>query len=337
MKAAVVHDFTKPLSLEDVPKPEPGPGEVLVKVETAGLCHTDIHAAHGDWPVKPTPPFIPGHEGVGIVEQVGPGVSRPQVGDRVAMPWLGEACGVCDYCIDGWETLCEKQVNTGYGIDGSYAEYATANAAYIAQVPDAVDPLDASVLTCAGVTTYKAVKLSGARPGWLVAVFGIGGLGHLALQYARISGATVVAVDINDEKLELAKELGADHVVNALTEDPVQAIQDLGGAHAAISVAVAPKAFEQAFGSLRRGGTLVFVALPADNRISLPIFETVLQGITVVGSIVGTRLDLREVFELHAAGKTRVILEERPLADVNEAIADVEAGDIPARVVLRIG
>src|SRR5688500_14228169 len=139
MKAAVVHDFTKALSLEDVPKPEPGPGEVLVKVETAGLCHTDIHAAHGDWPVKPTPPFIPGHEGVGIVEQVGPGVTTPQVGDRVAMPWLGEACGVCEYCIDGWETLCEKQVNTGYGIDGSYAAYATPNAAYIAQVPDAVD------------------------------------------------------------------------------------------------------------------------------------------------------------------------------------------------------
>jgi uncharacterized protein (DUF779 family) len=118
MKAAVVRDFTKTLTLEDVPKPKPGPGEVIVKVETAGLCHTDIHAAHGDWPVKPTPPFIPGHEGVGIVEQVGPGVITPQVGDRVAMPWLGEACGVCDYCVDGWETLCEKQVNTGYGVDG---------------------------------------------------------------------------------------------------------------------------------------------------------------------------------------------------------------------------
>ncbi|MDX6236115.1 MAG: alcohol dehydrogenase, propanol-preferring [Kribbellaceae bacterium] len=333
MKAAIVRDFTKPLSLEDVPKPEPGPGEVLVKVETAGLCHTDIHAAHGDWPVKPNPPFIPGHEGVGIVEQVGPGVTTPQVGDRVAMPWLGEACGVCDYCIDGWETLCEKQVNTGYGIDGSYAEYATANAAYIARVPDAVDPLDASVLTCAGVTTYKAVKLSGARPGWLVAVFGIGGLGHLALQYAKISGATVVAVDISDEKLELAKELGADHVVNALTEDPVQAIQDLGGAHAAISVAVAPKAFEQAFGSLRRGGTLVFVALPADNRVSLPIFETVLNGITILGSIVGTRKDLAEVYAIHAQGRTRVIRETRRLDEVNECFEEVEKGQVRARIV----
>lgn len=333
MKAAVVHDFTTPLSLDDVPRPEAGPGEVLVKVETSGLCHTDIHAAHGDWPVKPTPPFIPGHEGVGIVEQVGPGVTTPQVGDRVAIPWLGAACGTCDYCIDGWETLCEEQVNTGYGVDGSYAEYAKGTAAYVAKVPDAVDPLDAAVLTCAGVTTYKAVKLSGARPGSLVAVFGIGGLGHLALQYAKISGATVVAVDISDEKLELARELGADHVVNALTEDPVAAIKALGGAHAAISVAVAPKAFEQAFGSLRRGGTLVFVALPADNFVSLPIFETVLNGITIVGSIVGTRKDLAEVYALHAQGRTRVIRETRRLDEVNACFDEVEKGDVKARIV----
>jgi propanol-preferring alcohol dehydrogenase len=333
MKAAVVHDFTKALVVEETPKPVPGPGEVLVKIETAGLCHTDIHAAHGDWPVKPTLPLIPGHEGVGIVEQVGPGVTTPRVGDRVAIPWLGAACGTCEYCVDGWETLCESQVNTGYGVDGSYAEYATANAAYVAQVPDAVDSLDASVLTCAGVTTYKAIKLSGARPGSLVAVFGIGGLGHLAVQYAKISGATVVAVDINDEKLALATELGADHVVNALTEDPVAASNALGGAHAAISVAVAPKAFEQAFGSLRRGGTLVFVALPADNLVSLPIFETVLNGITVLGSIVGTRKDLAEVYAIHAQGRTRVIRETRRLEEVNECFEEVEKGEVKARVV----
>ncbi len=333
MKAAVVHDFTKPLSYEDVPKPVPGPGEVLVKVETSGVCHTDIHAAHGDWPVKPVPPFIPGHEGVGIVEQVGEGVTEPKVGDRVAMPWLGEACGVCHFCVDGWETLCEKQVNTGYGRDGSYAEYATANAAYVALVPDEIDPLDAAVLTCAGVTTYKAVKLAGARPGHLVAVFGIGGLGHLALQYAKLSGATVVAVDINDAKLAIATELGADHVVNALTQDPVAVIQELGGAHAAISVAVAPKAFEQAFEALRRGGTLVFVAMPADNHVQLPIFETVLKGITIRGSIVGTRKDLAEVYAIHAQGRTRVIRETRKLESVNECFEDVEKGNVEARIV----
>jgi len=333
MKAAVVTDFTKALQVTEVDQPVPGPGEVLVKVETSGLCHTDIHAAHGDWPIKPSLPLIPGHEGVGIVTELGDGVTRLQVGDRVAMPWLGSACGVCQYCVDGWETLCEEQVNTGYGRDGSYAEYATAAADYVAIVPDGVDPLDASVLTCAGVTTYKAVQVSGARPGQLVAIFGIGGLGHLALQYAKIAGATVVAVDVVDEKLELAKELGADYVVNALVDDPIEAIKALGGAHAAISVAVAPKAFEQAFGSLRRGGTLVFVALPADNFVQLPIFETVLNGITVIGSIVGTRKDLAEVYALHALGRTTVIRETRTLDEVNECFEEVEKGNVKARIV----
>lgn len=333
MKAATVTDFTKTLQIGEVDKPVPGPGEVLVKIETSGLCHTDIHAAHGDWPVKPSLPLIPGHEGVGIVEEVGDGVSSERVGERVAIPWLGSACGVCQYCVDGWETLCEAQVNTGYGRDGGYAEYATADAAYVAAVPDAVDPLDAAVLTCAGVTTYKAVQVSGARPGQLVAIFGIGGLGHLALQYAKIAGATVIAVDVVDEKLELAKELGADYVVNALVEDPIAAIKALGGAHAAISVAVAPKAFEQAFGSLRRGGTLVFVALPADNFVKLPIFETVLNGITVVGSIVGTRKDLAEVYALHALGRTTVIRETRRLDEVNECFEEVEKGSVKARIV----
>jgi alcohol dehydrogenase, propanol-preferring len=333
MKAAVVHDFAKPLAIEDVPRPDPGPGEVLVRIETSGLCHTDIHAAHGDWPVKPAPPFVPGHEGVGIVELLGPGVTEVALGDRVALPWLGAACGACDHCTTGWETLCHAQQNTGYSIDGGYAEYAKASARYVARVPEGVDPLDAAPLTCAGVTTYKAVKLSGARPASLVAVFGIGGLGHLALQYAKIFGASVVAVDVVDEKLELARELGADHTVNALTEDPVQAIKDLGGADAAIAVAVAPKAFEQAYGSLRRGGKLIFVALPADNYVQLPIFETVLNGITVLGSIVGTRADLAEVFALHAQGRTRVVRETRSLEQVNECFEEVEKGQVKARLV----
>jgi propanol-preferring alcohol dehydrogenase len=333
MKAAVVHDFSKPLSLEDVPKPDPGPGEVLVRIETSGVCHTDIHAAHGDWPVKPSPPFIPGHEGVGIVERLGPGVTEVALGDRVALPWLGYACGACEYCTTGWETLCEKQQNTGYSVDGGYAEYATAAAKYVAKVPDGVDPLDAAPLTCAGVTTYKAVKVSGARPASLVAIFGIGGLGHLAVQYAKVFGASVVAVDIVDEKLELARELGADYTVNAKEEDPVEAIKALGGADAAISVAVAPKAFEQAYGSLRRGGKLVFVALPADNHVELPIFETVLNGITIIGSIVGTRSDLAEVFRLHALGRTRVVRETRKLDEVNECFEEVEKGQVQARLV----
>jgi len=333
-RAAVVPAFHSPLTFEQVPKPKLASGQVLVHVEACGLCHTDIHAAHGDWPVKPSPPFIPGHEGVGIVCELGPGVSEVALGDRVAMPWLGYACGTCDHCVSGWETLCLEQKNMGYSFDGAFGEYATAYARYVVKVPDGVLPFDAAPLTCAGVTTYKAVKVAGTRSSDLVAVFGVGGLGHLAIQYAAIAGGRVIAIDIHDEKLELARELGAEFTINAAKEDPVAAIQRLGGADQAIALAVSPRAFEQAYGSLRRGGTLVFVALPADNEVKLPIFETVLNGITIVGSIVGTRAELRDVFALHAAGKTKVIREVRPLEQVNEAIADLEAGRVRARIVL---
>jgi len=333
MKAAVVREFKKPLAIEDRPIPEPGPGQVLVRVEASGLCHTDIHAANGDWPVKPTPPFVPGHEGVGIVERLGEGVTKVREGDRVAIPWLGWACGECEYCTSGWETLCERQKNSGYSIDGAWAEYAIAYGGYVGKVPESIDPFDAAPLACAGVTTYKAVKVSGARSSDLVAIFGVGGLGHLALQYAQIAGAQVVAVDLIEEKLQMARDLGATYTVNARQQDPVAAIKALGGADAAISLAVSPRAFEQAYGSLRRGGTLVFVGLPAENEIHLPIFETVLNGTKVLGSIVGTRIDLQEVYELHAAGKTEIVHETRRLEDVNEAVRDVEEGNVKARVV----
>jgi propanol-preferring alcohol dehydrogenase len=333
MKAAVVHQFGEPLQIEDVPIPEPGVGEVVIKVQTSGLCHTDIHAAHGDWPVKPTPPFIPGHEGVGVVERVGQEVRGVREGDCVAVPWLGFACGACEYCASGRETLCPNQQMTGYTVNGGWGEYVKANAAFVGHVPDGLDLLDAAPLTCAGVTTYKAVKVSGARPSDLVAVYGIGGLGHLALQYARVAGASVAAVDLIDSKLALARKLGAEYAFNAKQEDPVEAIQALGGADVAIAVAVSPVAFEQAFKSLKRGGTLVFVALPADNYMQLPIFETVLQGITVIGSIVGTRVDLAETFQLHAEGRTHVVRETRRLEQVNESMEEVERGLVDARLV----
>src|SRR5512132_4234016 len=332
-RAAGVHDFHVPLTVEEVAPRELEAGQVRVQVEASGLCHTDIHAAHGDWPVKPEPPFVPGHEGVGKVVELGPGVTEVALGDRAAMPWLGYACGTCDHCVSGWETLCLDQKNMGYSIDGGFGQYATAYARYVVKVPDGIDPFDAAPLTCAGVTTYKAVKVAGTRSSNLVAVFGVGGLGHLAIQYAAIAGGRVIAVDIHDEKLDLARELGAEFTINAAKEDPVEAIQTLGGADQAIALAVSPRAFEQAYGALRRGGTLVFVALPADNEVKLPIFETVLNGIHVVGSIVGTRADLREVFALHAAGRTRVIRETRSLDDVNQAIADLEAGRVAARIV----
>jgi propanol-preferring alcohol dehydrogenase len=334
MRAAVVTGFDQPIEVTEVPTPEPAAGQVLVRIEASGLCHTDIHAARGDWPVKPAPPFIPGHEGVGIVEKVGAGVTGPATGERVAIPWLGHACGTCEYCVTGWETLCEAQLNTGYALDGGHAEYLVADARYVVAVPDGIDPAEAAPLTCAGVTTYKAVKVGGVTPGDRVAIFGIGGLGHLALQYAQIFGGETIAVDVTEDKLALAKSLGAAHVVNAATTDPVAAIEALGGADVAVVLAADPRVIEQAHAALRRGGRLILVSLPKDNAMSLPIFQTVLKGIRVIGSIVGTRADLAEVFRLHAAGRTRVSYEPRRLDDINAAIEDVLAGRVPARLVL---
>jgi len=334
MRAAVVHGFGQPLVIEERPVPEPGPGQVVVRMEASGLCHTDIHAANGDWPVKPAVPFIPGHEGVGVVTAVGEGVTSPAAGTRVAVPWLGYACGTCRYCLTGWETLCAAQRNTGYSVDGCYAEYFVAEAAFATPVPGGIDPQAAAPLTCAGVTTYKAVKVGNVRPGDLVAVSGVGGLGHLAVQYAKIFGGTVAAVDVTDEKLRLAAELGADIVIDARAEDPAEVLRRHGGADVAIGLAVDDQSFAAAYAGLRRGGRLVLVALPASGTLRVPVFDTVLNGTSVIGSIVGTRADLAEVLTLHAAGRTRVIYETRPLADVNDAVAEVLHGKARARIVL---
>lgn len=336
MRAAVVPTLGSPLQIVDRPVPTPARGQVLVRIEASGICHTDIHAARGDWPVTPTAPFVPGHEGVGLVEALGDGVTEHRVGDRVALPWLGSACGSCRYCVSGWETLCESQQNTGYGIDGAYAEYAVADARFAVAVPAGIDPMEAAPLACAGVTTYKAVKVAGVRTGDLVSVVGIGGLGHLAVQYAVIAGATVVAIDVSQEKLKLAKKMGATYTVDASAEDPAEAVQRLGGADVAIALAVQPDSIAAAFASLRRGGRLVLVALPKEGHLDLPVFDTVLKAISVIGSIVGTRQDLTEVFALHAAGRTRVIVEERALESVNECFEDVLAGRTPARLVIRM-
>ncbi|MEU7872116.1 zinc-dependent alcohol dehydrogenase [Dactylosporangium sp. NPDC049140] len=333
MKAAVVTAFGRPLHIEERPVPVAGPGQLIVRMQASGLCHTDIHAARGDWPVKPVPPFVPGHEGVGDVEAIGAGVSAEWLGKRVAIPWLAAACGHCRYCLTGWETLCERQLNSGYSVDGAFAEFAAAYARGVVEVPAGVSSLDAAPLTCAGVTTYKAIKVARVRPAERVAVFGIGGLGHLAVQYARIVGGLVTAVDIEPAKLELARQLGADHLVDARATDPVAEIHAIGGADVAVVLAATGKPFEQALQSLSRGGRLVCVGLPAGGVIPVPIFDTVLGGRSIIGSIVGTRQDLAEVFTLHAAGRTRVITQTRKLDDVNACFEEVLAGLVPARLV----
>ncbi len=220
-------------------------------------------------------------------------------------------------------------------MDGSYAEYFLAEAAFATKVPAGLNAFEAAPLTCAGVTTFKAIKVGNVRPGDLVAISGIGGLGHLALQYAKIFGGTVAAIDVTDEKLQLAKELGADFVIDARTEDPAAALQAHGGADVAVGLAVSDQSFAAAYAGLRRGGRLVLVALPAGGTLSLPVFDTVLNGKSVLGSIVGTRADLDDVFALHAAGRTRVIYETRPLDWVNEAIYEVLHGKAKARLVLQ--
>ena len=332
MRAAVVPSLGAPLEIRDVATPTPGEGQVLVRIEASGLCHTDIHAARGDWPVKPKMPLIPGHEGVGTVVEAGPGDTDLRPGDRVALPWLANACGHCRYCVAGWETYCLTPQYMGYTIDGGYADYALGYAGHVVKIPDGVSWLDAAPITCAGVTTYKALKVAHPQPAETAMIVGVGGLGHLALQYARIFGTTTVAVDVEDTKLQLAKDLGADHVVDA-RGDQAQALSDLGGVDVAVVTVPSPSVMRAAHAALNPNGRLVLVGLPADNRLELPVFETVLKGISVIGSLVGTRNDLADCFDLHAAGHTRVVAETRRLEDVNECFEDVLAGRVPARLV----
>jgi propanol-preferring alcohol dehydrogenase len=336
MKAAVVHNFHEPLTIDEVPVPEPGPGQIVMKVMASGVCHTDLHAAEGDWPVKPKLPLIPGHEGVGYVAAVGKDVKGISEGDRIGVPWLYSACGRCEFCLDGRETLCEQQQNAGYSVDGGYAEYVLADPNYVGHLPEGIDFPEAAPVLCAGVTVYKGLKATEVRPGQWVAISGIGGLGHMAVQYAKAMGMNVAAIDIADDKLELATRLGADYVVNAKDADPAERIQrDLGGVHGALVTAVSRKAFEQILGVVRRGGTIAFNGLPP-GEFPVPIFDVVLKGITLRGSIVGTRSDLKEALEFAGAGKVKANIRVEPLENVNAVFDEMRAGKISGRVVLSV-
>lgn len=335
MKAAVVHEFGKPLRIEEVAVPTPGPGEVLVKVTACGVCHTDLHAAMGDWPVKPSPPFIPGHEAAGIVVAVGPGVTERKVGDAVGVAWLHDACMRCEYCETGWETLCEKQHNTGYSVNGGFAEYVIAAAPFAALLPADVDFAQIAPILCAGVTTYKGLKETEARPGEWVAISGIGGLGQVAVQYAKAMGLKVVALDIAQDKLDLAKQAGADVVVDARSAGAVAEVVEAtkGGAQGVLVTAVSPPAFAQALRMVRRRGTVALVGLPPGD-FPTPIFDVVLKRITVRGSIVGTRRDLDEAIGFATAGKVKSKITKARLEDINTIFADLEKGKVDGRMVL---
>jgi len=336
MKAAVIREFGSLLKIEEVEVKRPGRNEILVKIIASGVCHTDLHAIEGDWPVKPKMPLIPGHEGVGYVVAVGPDVKNVKEGDAVGVPWLYSACGGCDHCITGWETLCDTQQNGGYSVDGSFAEYVIADARYVGHLPSNVNFLEMAPILCAGVTVYKGLKETEVKPGEWVAISGIGGLGHVAVQYAKAMGMHVAAIDIADDKLELAKKLGADLVINAKNQNPGEFLKkEVGGMHGALVTAVSPIAFKQGLETLRRKGTMVLNGLPPGN-FDLSIFDTVLNRITIRGSIVGTRKDLQEAIQFAVEGKVKATVTSAKLEDVNDVFEKMKKGQIEGRVVLEI-
>jgi alcohol dehydrogenase, propanol-preferring len=335
MHAAVVEEFGKPLVLKEVEIPTPGSGQIVVKTEACGVCHTDLHAAKGDWPVKPTLPFIPGHEAIGIVTAVGAGVTLVKEGDRVGVPWLYSACGHCEYCLSAWETVCPDAQFGGYTKNGGFAEYVVADPNYVAHIPEGLTPVEAAPLICAGITTYKGIKQTEARPGEWIAISGVGGLGHLAVQYAKAMGLLVCAVDIDDGKLDHAKRLGADLVINAKAEDAVANLkkQTGGGTHGVLITAPSLVAFRQGIGMTRRRGTCVLVGLPP-GEFPVPLFEVVASCVTVRGSFVGTRKDMAEALAFAADGRVKADIEVQPLSAVNTIFERLEHGDVPSRVVL---
>ena len=336
MRAAVLHDFKQPLTLEDIERPKPDADEVLIQVEACGVCHSDVHVADGDWPqfakiVKR--PLILGHEIAGRVAEKGANVRNLEIGDRVGVPWVYWTCGECEFCKEGNENLCSKQKITGVTVDGGYAEYFTAPASHALKIPDGLSSAEAAPLFCAGVTVYRALKQSGISSGQRLAIFGLGGLGHLAVQIGREFGAEVTAVDISDEKLARAKFLGAAKALNNSTGDAVKEIRKAGGAHVALVCSAAKVAYDAAFNSVRPTGTLLAVGLPAES-ICFPPIMMAAREVRIKASSVGTREDLRGVLAMAAAGKVHCDVTSKPLDFANEALQLLRNGQVAGRMVL---
>lgn len=335
MQAAVVEQFGQPLVLKELPIPEPGPGQILVRTEVCGVCHTDLHAASGDWPLKPGLPFIPGHEGIGIVVALGAGVTAVKEGERVGVPWLYSACGHCEYCLAAHEPVCPDAQFGGYTKNGGFAEYIVADPNYVAHIPAGLAAREAAPLICAGVTSYKGIKETQAKPGDWIVISGIGGLGHLAVQYGKAMGLHVCAVDIDDSKLAHAQRLGADAIVNATTADAIELVKSAtgGGAHGVLITAPSLAAFKQGVGMTRKFGTCVLVGLPP-GEFPTPLFDVVANCITIRGSFVGNRLDMAEALAFAVDGKVKADIELQPLSAINSVFERLKHGEVPSRVVL---
>lgn len=338
MRAVVLSEFKTPLIVRDVEIPKPGEEEVLIKVEVCGVCHSDLHVADGDWKqlagiVKR--PLILGHEIVGRVVEVGSGSRNVSIGDRVGVPWIHWTCGQCEFCLEGNENLCTRQRITGVTVDGGYAEFVKAPASHVVTIPANLSPEQAAPLLCAGVTVHRALKRSHISTGQRLAVFGVGGLGHLAVQIGREMGADVIAVDISEEKLTLARSMGATRAINAASENVVKAIRAAGGAHVALVASAAKQAYDNAFYCVRPSGTLLVVGLPAQD-LSFPPIMMAAGEVQVLATAVGTRKDLGEILALGSAGKVHCEVTIRPLSEANDVLERMRRGEIRGRVALRI-
>jgi propanol-preferring alcohol dehydrogenase len=335
MQAAVVEHFGQPLVIREVDIPTPAAGQILVKTEACGVCHTDVHAAGGDWPLKPKLPFTPGHEAIGRVVGVGAGVTTVKEGDRVGVPWLYSACGHCEYCLTAWETVCAEAKFGGYTQNGGFAEYLLADPNYVAHIPAGLGAKQAAPLICAGITSYKGIKETQAKAGDWIVVSGAGGLGHLAIQYAKVMGLQVCAVDIDDAKLALATQIGADLVVNAKYPGAVEAVKKgtAGGAHGVLITAPSLSAFKQGIEMTRKRGTCVLVGLPPGD-FPVPLFDVVANCITIRGSFVGNREDMAETLAFAAEGKVKADIELEKLSTINSIFDRLKQGKVAGRVVL---
>jgi propanol-preferring alcohol dehydrogenase len=335
MQVAQVEQFGQPLVIRTVDVPTPGPGQILVQTEACGVCHTDLHARDGDWPLKPSLPFTPGHEGIGLVVALGTGVTAVKLGERVGVPWLYSACGHCEFCLAARETVCAEAQFGGYTKNGGFAEYILADPNYVAHIPAGLSAVDAAPLICAGITSYKGIKETQAKPGEWIVISGIGGLGHLGVQYAKAMGLRVCAVDIDDTKLVHATRLGADAVVNARHGDPIAAVVQItgGGAHGVLITAPSLPAFKQGVGFTRKWGTCVLVGIPP-GEFPMPLFDVVANCITVRGSFVGTRKDMSEALAFAVDGRVKADIELQPLSAINAVFERLAKGEVPSRVVL---
>jgi propanol-preferring alcohol dehydrogenase len=336
MKAAILHEFKQPLTIKEVARPKPNAHEVLIEVEACGVCHSDLHVASGDWPqIVPITkkPLILGHEIAGRVVEKGAAVSQLELGDRVGVPWVHWTCGECEFCREGNENRCAKQQITGVTVDGGYAEFVKAPASHALKIPDGLSCVDAAPLFCAGVTVYRALKHAGIQPGQRLAIFGVGGLGHLAVQIGLGLGATVSAIDVSDEKLEHARRLGASVVLNAVSMNVIKELRRAGGAHAALVTSASKAAYDMAFPSVRGGGILLVVGLPSESICFQPI-QMAASEVHIQASSVGTRQDMREVLAMAAEGKIHCEVASRPLAQVNEVLEQVREGKVRGRLVL---